>query len=268
MARSFTWIVVFAAALLLAATRPLVAWPQATDPVRADNSAPPSIPISTVEDSKNCDGIAKLEGQLEGPPIGKDIRPIEGPGQSRPLGASGKFHLAVKNVTDPLNIAGTVIDSAISNATSSANSDFGTGWSGFGRRVGMSMADEGVSEFISTFAISTIAHQDPHYHRDPGASKGRRILYALSRVVIARSDSGKPMFNFAEVAGTTASSFLEATYNFNSDRPGAVSNRVLVSIGSDAGWNLMSEFLPDIAGHINPRFVFLRRLAERAAKQP
>jgi hypothetical protein len=267
MARSFTLAAVFAAASLLAATSPLAAWQHTTHPQRPDNSAPPAIPISAVERSKNCDRIAKLEAQLEGPSIGKDIRPIEGPGQSRPLGASGKFHLAMKNFTDPLNIAGTVLDSAISNATSSANSAFGTGWSGFGTRVGMSMADEGVSEFISTFAISTIAHQDPHYHRDPGASTGRRILYALSRVVIARSDSGKPMFNFAEVVGTTASSMLEATYNFNSNRPGAVSNRVLVSIGSDAGWNLRSEFLPDIAGHINPRFVFLRRLAERAAKQ-
>jgi hypothetical protein len=29
----------------------------------------------------------------------------------------------------------------------------------------------------------------------------------------------------------------------------------------------MNEFLPDIAKHLNPRFIFLRRLAERAAKQ-
>ena len=130
------------------------------------------------------------------------------------------------------------------------------------------MSDEAWSEFFSTYLVSTLAHQDPHYHRDPSSSTGKRIVYALSRVVISRSDSGKPMFNFAEFVGTTASSLVESSYHFERDEsPGAVSSRIFVSIGSDAGWNLMNEFLPDIARHLNPRFIFLRRLAERAAKQ-
>lgn len=268
MIRSCTWPGLCVAGLLLAC--PGFASQRAADrslSVSSDTTEPPSIPISAVEDSDNCERILDLEAQLEGTSTGKIIRPIEGPEQSRALGASGKFHLAVRNFADPLNIAGTVIDSAISNATSSSTSAFGTGWTGFGRRVGMSMADEGVSEFFSTFLISTLAHQDPHYHRDPNASTGRRILYSMSRVLIARSDSGKTMFNFDEVVGTTASSLIETTYNFNHNDPSAVTSRIVVSIASDAGWNLMSEFLPDIAGKVNPRFVFLRRLAERAAAQ-
>jgi len=229
---------------------------------------PPSIPISSVSHSNNCDRIARLAEQLQASPRGTVLQRIQGPEQTTPLTASGKFRLAVKNFSDPLNIAGIALDSAISTATSSSKSAFGTGWPGFGRRFGMSMSDEGLSEFFSTYLISTLAHQDPHYHRDPGSSVGKRIGYALSRVVIARSDSGKPMFNFAEFVGTTASSLVESSYHFERDEsPGAVSSRIFVSIGSDAGWNLMNEFLPDIAKHLNPRFIFLRRLAERAAKQ-
>ena len=236
--------------------------------VNVDNSGLPSIPISAVAASDNCDRLAEIQEQLEGPPDAKNLKPIEGPEQSKPLGASGKFHLAVRNFSDPLNLAGMAIDSGISTATSSSKSAFGTGWQGFGSRFGMSVADSGLSEFFSTFLISTLAHQDPHYHRDPGASTGKRILYALSRVAIARSDSGDPMFNVAEFGGTAASSLLETTYHYyHDDGPKAVSARIFVSIGSDAGWNLMNEFLPDIAGKINPRFIFLRRLAERAAKQ-
>jgi hypothetical protein len=76
------------------------------------------------------------------------------------------------------------------------------------------------------------------------------------------------MFNVAEVAGTTASSLVEIPFHFEREEtPGGVAARIFVSIGSDAGWNLMNEFLPDVARRVNPRFIFLRRLAEHAAKQ-
>ena len=270
MIRSRAWPSLLPVALLLACAgfataQGTVAGSSSASP---EASKLPAVPVSAVEKSDNCERIAGLEAQLEDTSNGKNVRLIEGPEQTRPLGASGKFHLAVKNFRDPLNLAGIALDSAISTATSSSTSAFGTGWSGFGKRVGMSIADEGVSDFFSTFLISTLAHQDPHYHRDPDASTKRRIFYALSRVAIARSDSGKPMFNFAEVAGTAASSLVETTYHFERDEsPGAVSRRIFVSLGSDAAWNLMSEFLPDIAAHVNPRWVFLRRLAEREAQQ-
>ena len=227
-----------------------------------------SIPVVAVAVSGNCDRLADLEQQLEDTQESKVVKPVVGPGQTRPLGASGKFHLAFRNFRDPFNLAGMAIDSGISTATGNSTSEFGTGWAGFGRRFGMSVADAGVSEFMSTFLICTLAHEDPHYHRDPDASGKTRILYALSRVVITRSDSGKPMFNYAEFAGTTASSLVEIPYHFERDEsPGAVASRIFVSIGSDAAWNLMNEFLPDIANHVNPRFIFLRRLAEHAAHQ-
>lgn len=222
----------------------------------------PPIPTYTVANSRNCDHLAHLAGQLQEQIESEDLW------RKVPLTPTGKFRLALRNFSDPVNIGGTALDSEISNATSRPTSAFGTGWSGFGKRFGMSMADDGLNEFFSTFLVSSIAHQDPHYHRDPGASTGKRIFYALSRVVVARSDSGKAMFNYAEFVGTTSSALLETTYHFEREEsPGAISSRIFVSIGSDAAWNLMNEFLPDVAKHVNPRFFFLRRLAEKAAKQ-
>lgn len=222
----------------------------------------PPIPTSAVAHSSNCDYLAHLSGQLQSQIEREDLR------HSAPLTPRGKFLLALRNLSDPVNIGGTALDSEISNATSNSKSAFGTGWSGFGKRFGMSISDDGLNEFFSTFLVSSLAHQDPHYHRDPNSSTGRRVAYALSRVVVSRSDSGKQMFNYAEFVGTTSSALLETTYHFERDEsPSATSSRIFVSIGSDAAWNLMNEFLPDIAKHVNPRFFFLRRLAERAAKQ-
>ena len=228
---------------------------------------PTSISVSAVANSNNCEHVGRFVDELHLSVLQVHAQFQQVP-QPSPLGASGKFHLAVRNFLDPLGIAGTAIDSGISTATSSETSDFGTGWPGFGRRFGMAIADTGVSEFFSTFLVSTLAHQDPHYHRKPDASVGKRIVYALSRVAIARSDSGHPMFNYSEFVGTTAASLVETTFHYEREEsPSAVSSRIFISIGYDAAWNLMSEFLPDIAKHVNPRFIFLRRLAERAASQ-
>jgi hypothetical protein len=241
----------------------------AKEPVLDDNIANPNpIPTTAIAVSDSCERIAAIQQELQGGFAGQQTQRIQGPEQGIPLGARGKFRLALANTTDPFGIAATAADSAISTATSDEKSAFGTGWPGFGRRFGMSMADTASGEFFSTFLVATLFHQDPHYHRDPGAPTGKRIMYALSRVVISRSDSGKPMFNFAEFMGTAASSSFENSYHFERDTgPEATSQRIFVSIGSDAAWNLMTEFLPDIAKHINPRMIFLRRLAEKAAQQ-
>src|SRR5579871_4166604 len=73
-----------------------------------------SVPVLAVAVSNNCDRIADLEQQLEESRETKVMKPVEGPQQSRPLGASGKFHLAFRNFTDPFNLASMAIDSAIS----------------------------------------------------------------------------------------------------------------------------------------------------------
>jgi len=71
------------------------------------------------------------------------------------------------------------------------------------------------------------------------------------------------MFNFAEVLGTTSSSIVEGSVHPEWEKgAGAAAGRIAISIGSDAAWNLMTEFLPDVARHLNPRWMLLRRLAD------
>lgn len=228
---------------------------------------PGIIPTSAVSSSDNCSRISLIQEQFEGTIPGWNVQRIQGPEQGPPLGYKGKFRLAVANVSDPFAIITTAIDSEIGNATSGA-SRLPRGAAGFGERFGVSMAGEASSEFFSTFLVSSIFHQDPHYHREPDAALGKRFVHALSYVVITRSDSGTPMFNFAEFLGTAASSIAEGGLHPEWERdPGATSGRIFVSIGSDAAWNLMTEFLPDVARHINPRLILLRRLADKAAAQ-
>lgn len=258
----------YRATRLLLCSAMLLSWPGWCASTSDDDPPASAIPVSALSPSASCGRIAALEDELLGRLTARDLQRIEGPEQHLPLTPSGKFRLAVANFSDPFTIAATAVDAEISNATSKSTSAFGNGAAGFGRRFGMSMADDASSEFFATFLVSSLFHQDPHYHRDPGASPGKRIGYALSRVVISRSDFGQPMFNYAEFLGTAAASIFVDSYHFERDQgPGATSQRIFVSIGSDAAWNLLTEFLPDVAKHVNPRFILLRRLAERAAEQ-
>jgi hypothetical protein len=237
-------------------------------PASANNTFDPGvIPNSAVAESGNCTKIADLEEQIERGISPQDLQRIQGPEQGPPLGVSGKFRLAVANVSDPFSIITTALDSEFGDATD-GHTKLRTGMAGFGQRFGTAMAGQATSEMFSTFLISSIFHQDPHYHRDPAAPTHTRIEKALAYVFVTRSDSGKRMFNFAEVLGTTSSSLVEGKLHPEWEKgPGAAAGRIAISIGSDAAWNLMTEFLPDVARHLNPRWMLLRRLADRASQQ-
>lgn len=229
---------------------------------------PGLIPNSAIATSDHCARLASMEEEFERGISPGELERIQGPGPDRmPLGVSGKFKLAVANVSDPFAVTITAIDSELGNVTSPASA-LPRGAAGFGQRFGIAIAGEASSEFFSTFLISSIFRQDPHYHRNPEADTKARVGRALSYVVITRSDSGRAMFNFAEFLGTASSSALEGSFHPEWKKgAGAGASRIFVSIGSDAAWNLMTEFLPDVARHVNPRLLLLRRLAEKAAAQ-
>ena len=234
--------------------------------VREADFDPAIISTSAVSESENCSRISRIEEEFEGGVTPWSLRRIQPPPQD-PLGVSGKFRLAVANVTDPFNVATIAFGAELDNATGGP-SPLPRGATGFGQRFGVAMAGEATGEFLSTFLISSIFHQDPHYHSDPTAHMGKRMVHALSYVAITRSDSGRPMFNFAEFLGTGASSILEGSMHPEWERtPGATAGRVFISIGSDAAFNLLTEFLPDVSRHVNPRLILLRRLADKAAAQ-
>lgn len=225
------------------------------------------IPTSAVSDSDNCSRISHIEEEFEGGITPWNLQRIQGLQQGPPLGVYGKFRLAVANVSDPFAIVTTAFGAELDNATGGP-SPLPRGAAGFGQRFGVAMVGAASGEFFSTFLVSSIFHQDPHYHSDPSAPVGRRMLHALSYVVITRSDSGKPMFNFAEFLGTASSSIVEGGLHPEWERDaGATAGRVFISIGSDAAFNLMTEFLPDVSRHLNPRLMLLRRLADKASAQ-
>ncbi len=182
-----------------------------------------------------------------------------------PLTPRQKFILAARNVSDPSNLLTIAWVSAFSVATDSHNAD-GPGFRGFAKNAAVSLTQDMTGEFFSTFLIPSLAHQDPHYHRMPNLSVRRRILHVIDEVVIAQSDQGVPMFNYATVMGTICTNSLGNVYVPGRKHSfGASIARISTSLATDPIGNAITEFVPDLARHVNFQVVIVQRVINRVA---
>ncbi len=182
-----------------------------------------------------------------------------------PLTPRQKFILAARNVSDPFNLLTIAGVSAISIATDAHTAD-GPGLRGFAKNAGVSLSQDMTGEFFGTFLIPSLAHQDPHYHRMPNLSLRRRIIHVLDAVVIGQSDQGAPMFNYATVVGTIATSSMGNLYvPGRKNSFGASTERIATSLATDPIGNAITEFVPDLARRINFQVVIVQRVINRVA---
>jgi hypothetical protein len=190
---------------------------------------------------------------------------INGP-EVKPLTPEEKARLAARNVLDPFN-AVTIAGNAAITIGANSHTAYGPGMPGFGRLVGYSYSQDGIAEFLGTFAIPSIFHQDPHYHRMPGAPIGRRILHTIVAVGWTQGDNGNHMPNYSSLLGTPIDAEISNLYV-----PGEHTNLQSTAARVATSWafaptdNLISEFLPDIARRIHVRVVIVQQIINQVAK--
>lgn len=162
-----------------------------------------------------------------------------------PLKASEKFAL-VEHYFDPFTFAFTSITASIEQATDE-KTDYGQGTLGYMKRYGADFTDGFTNELFVTGVFPTLLHEDPRYYRLGHGSGWKRTAYALSRILIAHSDSGTQRINASEFLGNFVSGALSTTYYPSSERNmSGVFTRMSVQISYDALFNVMKEFYPDL----------------------
>jgi hypothetical protein len=115
------------------------------------------------------------------------------------------------------------------------------------------------SAFFSKYLYPALLKQDPRYHRSSSPSFWGRMLYAASRTVITRNDSGKATVNTSYFLGVLTSVAIATAYRPYWTRSTSATFTTFAStIGSDVGINILHEFEPGIRrivkGHA-PKFV-------------
>ena len=164
-----------------------------------------------------------------------------------PLTVGQKFTLFFKETVDPFTIASAGAGAAMSQA---GNDDpkYGQGSGPYAQRFGAALADITTQNFFSDAVLSSILHEDPRYYRQgPAFHFWHRVGYAVSRVFVGRTDSGKTIFNNSNIIGMAMGIGLSnAYYPPRSVNAAEMGSRLGTSLVASALSNILPEFWPDI----------------------
>ena len=224
----------------------------------AGNAAAGVLPQPGAQPVESCPPLTPL--------INWYARFLDGP-KVKPMTPKEKAWLAFRNVADPFNGLTILASSAIAVGANS-HSAYGPGMTGFGRYVGVSYSQDMTGEFIGTFLIPSIVHQDPHYHRMPTASMKRRIAHAMYQVVWTQGDNGNEMPNYANLVGFGIDDEIGNLYiPGRQTRATASAERYGTALATAPIDNFVSEFLPDVARHIHVQIVVIQRIINQVANK-
>lgn len=125
--------------------------------------------------------------------------------------------------------------------------NFGTDKGAFGQRLGAA-AIRNVSEGIfSDSLFAPVFHEDPRYYiMGRGHNFFKRVIYAGTRVIITRTDSGHTTPNFALIAGNAAGAALTIPYYPSKNTSfSEVAQTFGGSLGGSAIGFVVDEFIVD-----------------------
>jgi hypothetical protein len=171
------------------------------------------------------------------------------PSANRPcrMSTGDKFRLFINNSVDPLAYVGAAWDAGWAQLDRD-DPGFGQGAAGYAKRYSAEVIDNVQSDFFGIFLYPSIFRQDPRYYRLGEGSIKARVGHALAHRLVARSDSGKRMFNYSEWFSTTSSKALSNLYHPGNPRGfGPTASRVGLSIGNGMAWDVLREFWPEVA---------------------
>jgi hypothetical protein len=164
-----------------------------------------------------------------------------------PLTAGQKFKVVARGTFDPVEYAYIAFLAGISQAEDS-EPGYGQGAAGYGKRYGAAFTDNAIENFMTAAILPSLLKQDPRFYQSDRGGFGRRLGYAMSRIVVTHSDSGHTQFNFSEVAGSAMAAAI-STYSYHPSGDRTLRNTGSVW-GTQVGWDtvtlVVKEFWPDI----------------------
>jgi hypothetical protein len=130
-----------------------------------------------------------------------------------PLTAKQKFKVVALGTFDPVQYPWWGLISAIGQANNSEPA-YGQGWVGYAKRYGTTAGDSTIENFMVGAVFPSILHQDPRFYQSGKGGFAGRTGYAISRIFVIRSDSGRHQFNFSEILGSALAASI-STYSYH-----------------------------------------------------
>ena len=229
---------------LLAAMLPWCAAAQqtASDPVesKADPQVAAKDPATPAPADKRAYGILP------------NYRTVNGTDGVEPLTVHRKFWIAAKDSFDyPIYFISAAF-AGISQIENS-NPSFGQGIKGYAMRYAAGYGDQMIGNMMTEGVFPSLLHEDMRYFRRGTGGKLSRTFYALTRILVTRTDSGTARFNFSEVVGNSTATAISNAYNPDTRNAPQNLEKLGLQLGTDAISNVLKEFWPDVKHRLQQR---------------
>ncbi len=196
------------------------------------------------------------------------ISPSPGQAATAPTGPpKHAFHLAMVvhpgEIADPMTVQDKVVGglkdsislfsalgwiiSAGYDQLANSSPNYGTDSTAFGKRFGAAVARDTSETIFSESLFAPLFHEDPRYYvLGRGHNGFKRLVYAGTRCIIGRTDSGHTTPNFALIAGNAAGAALTVTYYPGINTTASqVASTFGTSLGGSALAYVVDEFIVD-----------------------
>jgi hypothetical protein len=164
-----------------------------------------------------------------------------------PLTTKQKFAVVTRSSFDYIQVPWYAFLAGVSQAENS-EPGYGQGAAGYGKRFGAAAADGTIENYWTSAILPSVFHQDPRFYQLGKGGFWHRTFYAMSRIVVTRSDSGSSQFNVSEVFGSAIAASI-STYSYHPHADKTLSNTASVwgsQIAYDTATIVLKEFWPDI----------------------
>jgi hypothetical protein len=163
-----------------------------------------------------------------------------------PQTAKEKLTLAVKNSFDYSSFLIAGVQAGIS-MNGDSYPEFHQGAAGYARYYWHTLADTADENFFVGGIGPIVFHQDNRFYTMGHGGFRKRTWYAVTRVLVTRTDNGNPTFNFSEVIGSGAAAGVGSLYYPSHYRTWTkVGQRWLTSDLIDCFNFFWKEYWPDV----------------------
>ncbi len=124
---------------------------------------------------------------------------------------------------------------------------FGQGAEGFGKYYWHVFVDGAIENYMTEAIVPAVTREDPRYYTMGKGGFFKWTGYAVSRLLITRTNSGKSTLNLSEIVGAGAAAGIGNAYYPSESNPFVKTyQRWGTQVGLDGVFNVLKEFWPDI----------------------
>jgi hypothetical protein len=215
--------------------------------LESDSSGQPqSNGVSTSLDAGSLGSITEAKQSKRILWIFPNYRAVSTDTQLPPLSLKAKFWLATQDSFDYSSFVTAAMLAGISQAKKSYP-EFGQASKGYGRYYWHAMADQAVGNYFTEAIVPAVTREDPRYYTLGYGGILKRTCYAVSRLLVTRTDSGGRTINISEIVGNGAGAGISDLYYPSIERTWTKTGQKWVTqIALDGVFNIAKEFWPDV----------------------